>query len=445
MIYRRKKGSSTNVWYVAVPTRSGSVKRSTGTTDKSTAKAMARMLDDLKQRRQWAALDPLARAGGFTIKQLFDAYSMNAVDAFLSRREEPDLTDLLTGWQAWLADRVKPDTARHYLVQLRTLMPEGKPFYRSELTAPAVAQWLNVRTRLVQKRPQAAKGSRRKVDPSPVPVTGSTKRKYLAAVQSFAKYLLQIGTLATNPLHEVEAPRQGTPRAVALDLRDVLRTVEAAEGPSRPLYAILYGAGVEISAALACTERDVDLRSRELRAPGTKTHSRDRVVRVADWAWPHLLGHVKKLLPGERLFAGLDRWKVGDHHTALLQRLELPHHRLHDARHFYAVRAIRAGTPYELVARQLGHADVAMVAKVYGRFAPRQVERNRWEEIAAAQDRELLEQISVENGALHGAPTSETTNAPDWERAGTAYEDSTSTDSRGGTRTRDPGIMSAVL
>jgi hypothetical protein len=29
------------------------------------------------------------------------------------------------------------------------------------------------------------------------------------------------------------------------------------------------------------------------------------------------------------------------------------HHRLHDARHFYAVRAVRAGTPYELVARQL--------------------------------------------------------------------------------------------
>jgi integrase len=153
--------------------------------------------------------------------------------------------------------------------------------------------------------------------------------------------------------------------AVALDLRDVLRTVKAAEGPYRPLYAVLYGAGVEISAALACTERDVDMRSRELRAPGTKTHSRDRVVRVADWAWPHLLGHVTKLLPGERLFAGLDRWKVGEHHTALLKRLELPHHRLHDARHFYAVRAIRAGTPYELVARQLGHADVAMVAKVY--------------------------------------------------------------------------------
>jgi integrase len=60
--------------------------------------------------------------------------------------------------------------------------------------------------------------------------------------------------------------------------------------------------------------------------------------------------------------------------------------RAYDSRHFYAIRAIRAGTPYELVARQLGHADVAMVAKVYGRFAPRSDERDRWEKIAAAQD-----------------------------------------------------------
>jgi len=30
--------------------------------------------------------------------------------------------------------------------------------------------------------------------------------------------------------------------------------------------------------------------------------------------------------------------------------------------------APRAGAPFELNARQLGHRDVAMVAKVYGRF-----------------------------------------------------------------------------
>jgi pimeloyl-ACP methyl ester carboxylesterase len=46
------------------------------------------------------------------------------------------------------------------------------------------------------------------------------------------------------------------------------------------------------------------------------------------------------------------------------------------ARHFYAIRAVRARTLYEHVARQLGHADVQMVARVYGRHAPSSDEQN---------------------------------------------------------------------
>ena len=33
-------------------------------------------------------------------------------------------------------------------------------------------------------------------------------------------------------------------------------------------------------------------------------------------------------------------------------------------------RCCSAGAPFEVIARQLGHRDVAMVAKVYGRFKP---------------------------------------------------------------------------
>ena len=121
--------------------------------------------------------------------------------------------------------------------------------------------------------------------------------------------------------------------------------------------------------------------------------------------------------------------------------LGLEGYRLHDARHHWAVRMARAGAPFELIARQLGHRDVAMVAKVYGRFKPDTEERDRWERIAAARDTEKWPHSGAKGGAkstpeledLHeGSP------ATPWEREA-------STDSRGGTRTRDPGIMSAVL
>ena len=121
---------------------------------------------------------------------------------------------------------------------------------------------------------------------------------------------------------------------------------------------------------------------------------------------------------------------------------------MHDTRHFYAIRAVRAGTPYELVARQLGHVDVQMVARVYSRFVPRSDERDRWERVAAeldaahaardeARGQKAAGEEVDESGTALGTPSENESSQPpvsDWLA-----------DSRGGTRTRDPGIMSAVL
>jgi glutamate formiminotransferase len=40
---------------------------------------------------------------------------------------------------------------------------------------------------------------------------------------------------------------------------------------------------------------------------------------------------------------------------------------------------VRAGVPFELIARRLGHREVAMLAKV---------RRDHWEQVAGARDRE---------------------------------------------------------
>jgi hypothetical protein len=115
----------------------------------------------------------------------------------------------------------------------------------------------------------------------------------------------------------------------------------------------------------------------------------------------------------------------------------------------YAIRAVRAGVPYELVARQLGHADVAMVAKVYGRFAPGHQDRERWEQVADARDREEFGELFHEkiagHGALDGAVGPRGLHKPREKKWGSDETSATCENSWGGTRTRDPGIMSAVL
>jgi hypothetical protein len=56
MVFRR---GSRATFYLWLPTRTGREQRSTGTTDRATAKAMARMVEDLgpKGKRAWDLLD----------------------------------------------------------------------------------------------------------------------------------------------------------------------------------------------------------------------------------------------------------------------------------------------------------------------------------------------------------------------------------------------------
>ncbi|HEX6966290.1 MAG TPA: hypothetical protein VF166_10860 [Gemmatimonadaceae bacterium] len=49
-------------------------------------------------------------------------------------------------------------------------------------------------------------------------------------------------------------------------------------------------------------------------------------------------------------------------------------------------RAARAGTPPQVIARQLGHVNAVLVLKVYAQFFPNSDERDRWERKAAELD-----------------------------------------------------------
>jgi integrase len=445
MVFRRH-GRPT--FYLKLPTRTGWVQRSTDTSDRAVARAMARMLVELGPHgaRAWDLLDAVYERR-LTLGRLFDAWQMDDLAGLRERMRDVDLTSHVPGWLAWLTDRIRPDTAQHYEAHLRTLMPEGTPFWRSQLTAPAVARWLATRTALAQKRRPSSQVSRRRdfsrrrEDPTPRSVSGATKRKYLAAVQSFSRYLVAIGELASNPLRDVSPPPAAGPRCLFLELPDVLRLVEGTAPPYRAVFALAYGAGLEVSAILSLVDADIDSQARQFRAKGTKAWTRDRLARVADWAWPALQEHLATVLPGERVFRGLDRWQAGDVHRERLRALGLEGFRLHDARHHWAVRMARAGAPFELIARQLGHRDVAMVAKVYGRFKPDTEERDRWEHIASDRDAEKW----GGKGAARGAKAEAESEKQDEESPATLLESEASGDSRGGTRTRDPGIMSAVL
>lgn len=355
----KRKGRS--IYWLSLPTRHGWKDKSTGTRDKPTARAMERMLDELGPRgkRAWDLLDRVA-ANTLSLGELYDAYRANDLNGLRDRLEDVDLNAYVTPWQEHLAGRLSQGERARYLAHLRTLIPEGKRFPRSELTVARLDTWL----------------AQRKVG-------SSTQRKYYAAVHSFLGYCRRVHHLwDMDPLHGTAPPRANPSRVEYYDLDEVLRLLGAAQEPWQSLYALLYGTAMEVSVALGLTRRDVDLQEREVRARGTKTHARDRVASIAPWALPWVTKLVVDKLPDAPLFPKMDRWRANRKHREAAEAAKLKPLKLHAARNHWAVRMLKAGTPVELVARQLGHANAVMVLKAYGRFVPNRAERQQWEQKA---------------------------------------------------------------
>jgi integrase len=374
-----RKGS---VWVVNVPQQRGpACRKHVGTTDKGLAHRVEAMCEELAALREWKLIEAVAGValeGGKRAKptlellELYDAWTLRhtgTLEKLRERLEDVDVAPYVAEWRKAVTAKLPKhsDTPERYELHVRSLIPKGKSFVRSALTYRRIVEWL-----------------------AGLEVSDPTRRKYRAALSSFCTYLVRAEVLASNPVLAVEAPSAGAPRQRYLDMHDILKLVEKQEEPFRTLSALMHGTGMEVSAALRVKRADVDPLTKKIRAHGTKTHARDREVYVDAWAWPYVERAIKHLTPSALLFPALTRWSASDAHRAACKALgaDFSDYRCHDARHSYAVRAIRAGASFEHVARQLGHADTSMVVKVYGRYKPSETERREWERIAALQDAE---------------------------------------------------------
>lgn len=375
MAYR--KGA---VWVVNVPQRRGpKVRKHVGTMDGKLANKVERMCEELADLREWKLLEGAtgtALEDGSRSKtqvdllELYDAWTFRhtgALDALREKLDDVNLEPYVAEWLASIRSGVNAETVKRYEVHVRTLIPARKPFPRSALSYRGIVRWL-----------------------SGLSVSDPTRRKYRAALASFCHFLVQADMLPMNPIMSTKAPKANPPRQRYLEMHEVTKLVEKQEGPFRVLSALMHGTGMEISAALRVKRADVDTLTKKVRAHGTKTHARDREVYVDPWAWRYVEEAIRHLTPSAPLFPGIDRWTAGDAHRAACKALgpDFADYRMHDARHSYAVRAIRAGASLEHVARQLGHADTQMVVKVYGRYRPSEAERLEWQRIAELQDSE---------------------------------------------------------
>jgi integrase len=345
-----------NVWWARIPRVGHSaIQRTLGVVGKENRDRAVEVCDFLgwlRKRQDAWLLDQMA-LGKVEVTPAYRAYLENRLPEFVVELRDGiadvDLEPMLALWQKELTRQKKPSAATRakYLKQVRTLIPDGQPFKRSQFTRQTIRAWLG--------------GLK----------VGQTNR-FRAALSSFAKFLVMEDVLALNPVVQVPMAAESRPRTLHLDQGQAKRLLDALPAPYKAFHALMLCTGMEFAAAVAVRPEDVG--DRQVFAAGTKRSHRRRTVGVYDrwlWAWDLFRHDAPPFEEGRPIFAKVNRWTS---HDALKRALAVasldPDYTTHDHRHTWAVQAIKDRLPLPMIASNLGHRDSAMLLKVYGQFAP---------------------------------------------------------------------------
>jgi integrase len=312
----------------------------------------------LAEDREWNLLAPVVE-GRLTPGALYDA-AREANQSYAEMRRmltDTDLSPLVDAWDAARLRDLPADTVEHGINHVRWLLPKGERRPASSVTSP----WL-------EERLIAYPGRR------------NTRRKVHSSWSMFFAWVTRVKRLyRVSPMLEVPRPPLEKGPIRFYELRQARAIVDAQPDNLRQaLFALYYGGAVEESVALGLNRDDVWPETREVRAAGTKTHKRDRVARIAEWAWPIFWRYARTAVPGTPLFPDLHRSTVSHWHLKTVRRLKLPQYPLHNARHHWAVHALRDGRATVIeVQQQLGHSSATVTLDVYGQFQTRAEDRAR--------------------------------------------------------------------
>jgi integrase/recombinase XerD len=204
----------------------------------------------------------------------------------------------------------------------------------------------------------------------------TTIARRLAAVRSFFRHQVLLGTRTDNPAASVELPKRRRTLPRTLSPAEVERLLDAAAGTTprslrdRALAELLYGAGLRVSEAVSLDRQSIDLENRLVRCVGKG--NKERVVPIGREAVDALRRYMSRGRPflerrnRQELFlnangGALTRAGVFLILRKLADKAGLEPERIHPhlLRHSFATHLLEGGADLRAVQEMLGHADLA--------------------------------------------------------------------------------------
>jgi integrase/recombinase XerD len=207
-------------------------------------------------------------------------------------------------------------------------------------------------------------------------LAATTIARRVAAIRSFYRHQLLLGTRTDNPAAELELPRRRRALPKTLSPGEAERLIDAATGTTprslrdRALVELLYGAGLRVSEAVGLDKAGVDLEQRIVRCLGKG--SKERVVPIGRQAVESLRRYLARGRPyldkrhRHELFLNarggpLTRAGAFLILRRLAEKAGLEPERVHPhlLRHSFATHLLEGGADLRSVQEMLGHADLA--------------------------------------------------------------------------------------
>lgn len=350
-------------------------KRSTGTDHPDLANRVLGAIRLLERERKHLDLLYAARDGTLPVLTLYEAAAagnLAALRAELVRAAvvDVDLEPLVEQWATThLASRSLTERTRTDYVRLvRALIPSGKRFPASAMTEDKVQSTLHA-----------------------LPVSDATRRRHAAAwklwIQFVRRRVPAVGDVFAFSRQWM--PKNAPSRTLHWTHAQTIAVLDRMSGEPRRAMALIFGTGMELGALQRLTFADLGADRRTVVAHGTKNEARrDRTVLIDAWASKIFYDGLALGFPTMRVFSLTESelresfYKAqvlagvvtaperGKNTNKMVWGKVAGLHRIHDARHTYAVVRL-LGSDNEkprlmrFIASQLGHVDETMLIKVY--------------------------------------------------------------------------------
>ncbi len=203
----------------------------------------------------------------------------------------------------------------------------------------------------------------------------TTRARKIASMKSFFGFLLDEGSVASDPTKNISAPRLGRSLPDALSEDEMDRLIDAPEGNKptelrdRAMLELMYAAGLRVGELVGLDVKNVDLEAGTVRAFGKG--GKERLVPVHSGAVGATAAYLTNGRPGlvgdgsgRALFLGarggrLTRqgfWLIlrGRAVQAGIDKKPTPH----TLRHSFATHLLHGGAPLRHVQELLGHASI---------------------------------------------------------------------------------------